>query len=446
MVSLSGYDRDNVRDERISQQVKESLLREEITNERLITRGRLIVYGVNLALLSVISLLIRQWDTYTVLNISIFAALSLALFFLVLFIDRLFVNGRYDTRLKYVLTTLDLLFIAAAIVINRNALGSSTYVMSTDSAPFYGLFLINALSGLRLDIRHTHYCAAGSVLIFAAFTALDLPRMTAGDPIPVVSSVMKGLLLVGTAYASGLIGLRARKLIIENLKEQQGRNLIAAVLGRYLPGPAAEKILSGDVELSGEERTVTVLFSDIRDFTGISERLSPYEVVGLLNRYLEHMVRIVFTHDGTLDKFLGDGFMAIFGAPFPHGDDPRRAVEAALDMRRALAEFNQSLMDRYQIVNLGMGIGIATGPAVVGTIGSLERMEYTAIGDTVNTASRIMSAGRRLKTDIVVDEATYRAVEGFVSARKVAPTRLKGKDTPVGLYKIIEMADGPSPS
>ncbi|MBN2223890.1 MAG: adenylate/guanylate cyclase domain-containing protein [Deltaproteobacteria bacterium] len=444
MAHLSGHDRDGARDERISEQVKESLVREEITNERLITRGRLIVYGVNLALLAVISLLITRWDTPTVLNISVFAALSLTLFFLVLFLDRFFTHGRYHPSLKYILTTLDLLFITTAIVINRNASGAATYVMSTDAAPFYGLFLINALSGLRLDIKHSHYCAAGSVLIFAAFTALDLSRMTAGDPVPIVSAVMKGVLLVGTAYASGIIGIRARKLVIENLKEQQGRNLIAAVLGRYLPGPAAEKILSGDVELSGEERTITVLFSDIRDFTGISERLSPYEVVGLLNRYLEHMVRIVFTHDGTLDKFLGDGFMAIFGAPFPHGDDPRRAIRAALDMRRALEEFNRSLIDRYRIVSLGMGIGIATGRAVVGTIGSAERMEYTAIGDTVNTASRIMDAGRKLRTDIVVDGATYRAVEGFVSAQKVSPTKLKGKDTPVDLYKIIEMKDIPS--
>ncbi len=444
MVHFPGYDPDDAHDERISQQVKESLLKEEITNERLVTRGRLIVYGVNLTLLAVISLLITRWDGPTILNISVFAALSLGLFFLVLFLDRYYTHERYHPSLKYILTTLDLLFITTAIIINRNATNASTYVMSTDAAPFYGLFLINALSGLRLDIRHSHYCAAGTVLIFAAFTAVDLPRMTAGDPVPIVSSVMKGVLLVGTAYASGIIGIRARKLVIDNLKEQQGRNLIAAVLGRYLPGPAAEKILSGDVELSGEERTITVLFSDIRDFTGISERLSPYEVVGLLNRYLEHMVKIVFTHDGTLDKFLGDGFMAIFGAPFPHGDDPRRAVRAALEMRRALAEFNRSLIDRYRIVSLGMGIGIATGRAVVGTIGSIERMEYTAIGDTVNTASRIMDAGRKLRTDIVVDAATYRAVEGLVTAQRVSPTRLKGKDAPVDLYKIIEMKDIPS--
>jgi adenylate cyclase len=155
------------------------------------------------------------------------------------------------------------------------------------------------------------------------------------------------------------------------------------------------------------------------------------------------MVKIVFTHDGTLDKFLGDGFMAIFGAPFPHGDDPRRAVMAAVQMRSALAQFNQSLAEQYRIVSLGMGIGIATGPAVVGTIGSVERMEYTAIGDTVNTASRIMQAGRRLRTDIVVDGETYRAVADVVSARRVSPTRLKGKDTPVDLYKIIGMKDLP---
>jgi adenylate cyclase len=444
MVPVVGYNRKDEKDQEISQQVAESLLKEEINNERLITRGRLVVFGVNLVLLLVISLIITRWDRATVVNISIFAALSLGLFLFVLFIGRLFTPERYRPSLKYILTTLDLSFITVAIIINRNAAGAATYVMATDSAPFYGLFLINALSGLRLDIRHSHYCAAGTMLIFGAFTLADLPHVTVGDPVPIVSSVMKGLLLVGTAYASGIIGIRARTLVIENLREQQGRNLIAAVLGRYLPGPAAEKILSGDVELSGEERTVTVLFSDIRDFTGISERLSPHEVVGLLNRYLEHMVRIVFTHDGTLDKFLGDGFMAIFGAPFPHGDDARRAVTAAVEMRRALAEFNRSLPTEHHTMTLGMGIGIATGKAVVGTIGSTERMEYTAIGDTVNTASRIMAAGRKFGTDIVVDGATYRAVEGIVSAKRVAGARLKGKDAPVDLYTIIGLKEGAS--
>jgi len=443
MVHLPGYDRNGAVDESISEQVRESLLREEIKNERLITRGRLVVYGVNLALLAVISLLITRWDISTVLNISVFAALSVVLFFLVVLLDRSFTHERYRPWLTYVLTTLDLIFITVAIVINRNASGAESYVMSVDAAPFYGLFLINALSGLRLDIRHTHYCAAGTMAVFIAFSVIDLPRAAAAGPVPIVSSVMKGVLLVGTAYASGIIGIRAKKLVIENLKEQQGRNLITTVLGRYLPGPAAEKILSGDVELSGEERTITVLFSDIRDFTGISERLSPYEVVGLLNRYLEHMVRIVFMHDGTLDKFLGDGFMAIFGAPFPHGDDPRRAVRAAVQMRGALEEFNRSLADRDRIASLGMGIGIATGRAVVGTIGSTERMEYTAIGDTVNTASRIMTAGRKLGSDIVVDSETYRAVADIVSAKSVSPTRLKGKDEPVELYKIIGMKEIP---
>jgi class 3 adenylate cyclase len=429
-----------MKEELIARQVTESLLREEIKNERLITRGRLAIFGVNLVLLAVIAVLIGRGDIPAVPGFSVFGVVSILLFLFVLLVDRLFARGRYHPVMKYVLTTLDLLFITVAIVINKNATGAVTAVVSNDSPPFYALFLINAFSGLRLDMRHTHYCAAATVLIFAGFTMVDFSQMSGYNPVQVVSSVMKGVLLVATAYASGIIGMRARRLVTENLTEQEERNFIASLLGRYLPKPAAQKILSGDVELGGEERTVTILFSDIRDFTGISEKLPPAEVVGLLNRYFEGMVRVVFTHDGTLDKFLGDGFMVIFGAPFTHGDDSQRAVRTALEMRRVLVELNRQRAARNPGATIAMGIGIATGKAVVGTIGSAERMEYTAIGDTVNTASRIMGMGREFGADIVVDEVTYRDVAGIVRAQRLTPTKLKGKNALVNLYRIIDTA------
>ena len=187
--------------------------------------------------------------------------------------------------------------------------------------------------------------------------------------------------------------------------------------------------------MAGQKRDITVLFSDIRGFTTLSERRNPQQVVDLLNRYFSLQVEVIFRHGGTLDKYIGDAIMAFWGAPVDQPDHARRALAAARDMEKALLNFKTALGDEGK--DFDVGIGLCSGDAVVGAIGApAHRLAYTVIGDTVNTASRIEGATKG-RARILVSEATVRAVGDaarFVDHGWVA---LKGKEDKVHLYEPI---------
>jgi adenylate cyclase len=207
-------------------------------------------------------------------------------------------------------------------------------------------------------------------------------------------------------------------------------------LGRFLSANIVEKILAnpGEIHLGGENQTVTILFSDIRGFTRMSEKMEPHAVVELLNEYFSEMTDLIFESGGTLDKYLGDGIMAVYGAPFPKPDDALRAAKTAMEMQRALAGLNRDWESRGQ-QPLRMGVGVNTGPVTAGNIGSAKRMDYTVIGDAVNLASRLCSnaAGGQ----ILVSESTYALLNGKIPGQRLEPIRVKGKETPVELHEIF---------
>jgi adenylate cyclase len=188
----------------------------------------------------------------------------------------------------------------------------------------------------------------------------------------------------------------------------------------------------------GRQMEVSVLFADIRGFTTMSENLPPPEVVDILNQYLDSMEAQVFEHGGTLDKYTGDGMMVLFGAPLEQPDHAQRAVRAALAMQRAAAEVSDRRGDvGWKVV---YGIGIATGSAVVGHIGSRRRLDYTAIGDTVNLAARLESiapAGA-----VLINQATSEAVKDIAVVEQLEPTKVKGKAKPVAVYRVLGLQEG----
>ena len=187
--------------------------------------------------------------------------------------------------------------------------------------------------------------------------------------------------------------------------------------------------------LKGERRRITVLFSDIRGFTTIAEVMRPEAVVRLLGEYFERMVEVVMRHQGTIDKFLGDGMMVIFGAPLDDAYQEEHAVAAAIEMQRELS----TLSTKWQAEGrptIRMGIGINSGAAIVGNIGSDQRMEYTAIGDTVNLASRLESASKELNVEIVVSEQTYDAVRPLFRWKSVGEVTVRGRVEPVRAYSV----------
>jgi adenylate cyclase len=207
-------------------------------------------------------------------------------------------------------------------------------------------------------------------------------------------------------------------------------------LERFLSSNIVEKILANpkEIHLGGENQTVTILFSDIRGFTRMSEHMEPHAVVELLNEYFSEMTDLIFESGGTLDKYLGDGIMAVYGAPLPKPDDALRATKTAIEMQRALVALNRDWENRGQ-QPLRMGVGVNTGPVTAGNIGSAKRMDYTVIGDAVNLASRLCSnaAGGQ----ILVSESTYSQLNGSVPAQRLDPIRVKGKETPVELHEVL---------
>jgi adenylate cyclase len=181
---------------------------------------------------------------------------------------------------------------------------------------------------------------------------------------------------------------------------------------------------------------VTILFSDIRSFTTMSEAMEAHALVALLNEYFTEMVAIVIQEDGVVDKYIGDAIMAVFGAPVPKADDAVRAVRAAVRMRKALLHLNERLVARG-VEPLRTGIGIHSGEVVAGNIGSERRMEYTVIGDAVNLASRLESATKDEGADILVSEDTYALVRDSVEARPVRELTVKGRAQPVMTYEVL---------
>jgi adenylate cyclase len=222
-------------------------------------------------------------------------------------------------------------------------------------------------------------------------------------------------------------------LILENITKEKR---LKGTLARYMTKEVAERLLDSEAELGGQMKEATVLFSDIRSFTTISERLGAQETVSMLNDYFTIMVDIIFRYGGILDKYIGDAIMAVFGTPFSTGEDADRAVKTAVDMLKALSDFNtQRLRDSKEPVFIGVGIN--TDDVLVGNIGSLKRMDYTVIGDGVNLASRLEGANKYYHSQILVSEFTFRSLKYPYHHREVDSIKVKGKNTPVKVFEIL---------
>jgi adenylate cyclase len=227
--------------------------------------------------------------------------------------------------------------------------------------------------------------------------------------------------------------------MVDGLKE---RDKLRTTFGKYMTATVMEHLLAGKVALGGASVQVTILFTDIRSFTTISEKMDPQALVGLLNEYFTEMVGIVMQEDGVVDKYIGDAIMAVFGAPVPKKEDPVNAVRAAVRMRRALQELNKRLEARGA-PTLRTGIGIHTGGVVAGNIGSEKRMEYTVIGDAVNLASRLESNTKELGVNVLISEDTYELTKHVIEARAVKEITVKGRKQPVMTYEVLGLKGEP---
>lgn len=232
-------------------------------------------------------------------------------------------------------------------------------------------------------------------------------------------------------------GVRGGLVVLEDISREKR---MKTTMYRYMTPGVAERVmaLGEDALMVGERKEVTILFSDIRGYTTLTEKLEATEVVELLNQYFETMVEAIFNHEGTLDKFIGDAIMAVFGAPLPLTQNHAwMAVKSALDMRRRLKIFNQRRIVANQ-PQIRIGIGISSGEVVSGNIGSQKRMDYTVIGDGVNLASRLEGVTKEYGCDIVLSEYTYQLCIDRIWVRELDKIRVKGKQEAVSIYELID--------
>ncbi|MBA3239013.1 MAG: response regulator [Parachlamydiaceae bacterium] len=226
------------------------------------------------------------------------------------------------------------------------------------------------------------------------------------------------------------------KLNEEIIKSKQTMNLFK----KYVPELVLNEILSNYNETSithGEHRIVTVLFTDIRNFTAIVATLDPRQIVSLLNDYFSIMSECVNAHKGSVNKYIGDGLLAVFGAPLSYIDNHYNAVACSLEMMHKLDSFNAKW---GEIVGrkISLGIGINTGEVVAGNIGSADHIEYSVIGNTVNIASRIEALTKEIPNAILISESTYLAVKDKITVEKLAPVEIKGQEGKLQVYRVID--------
>jgi adenylate cyclase len=293
-------------------------------------------------------------------------------------------------------------------------------------------------SDAQMDPR---FDGGASIIFHSIRSAMCAPLWNKDDVIGVVfidSSTKSGtfstedldLLTALANYAA--IGIEQARLH-EKIKEELKRR---AQLERYHSPAVVNRILSmssTDSSIEAQEMDVTVLFADIVGFTSMSEKMEPHRVSLILNDYFTEMTDIIFSNDGTLDKFIGDAIMAIFGAPIPMEDHALRAVKTALEMKKRLQELNE---EKFTTVPFQIRIAINSGRVVAGDIGSPKRIEYTVLGNTVNVASRLESSVAR-PDQIVVGENTQEMIADFIETTSLGPFNLKGLEKSIMVYEIL---------
>jgi class 3 adenylate cyclase len=351
----------------------------------------------------------------------------------------------YRSHLKYVSTTFDVLMTGLNLYLYHFDMGYST---SLKAPPFMNFMMVLMLASLRFNKRLPFYgtlIAIGTYVgLFAYLVATQ--NVQFGTPLELFTTekinlvyqiyrlaylaTAGALIIILVSNVHRLVGLRVAE-IEKVFAEKAQRQRTQDILERYFTPEIADYLLDFPQDLGGRLQPVTVMITDLRGFTALSENLGPVASIKLLNKMFARLTKIVFKFGGMIDKFTGDGMLLVFGAPDAKDDDSLRAVQAALEMQQAVTEMGQQFE-----LELNLGIGIHSGDVIFGNIGSPQRMELTVIGDTVNTASRIEVLNKKYKTNIILTEPVYKKIAEDFATKFLAEAQLRGKTVPLMLYSL----------
>ena len=296
------------------------------------------------------------------------------------------------------------------------------------------VYLAVVTAGVRLSPRAAYFGAAlnsvllGIMIVISTIQVDNLKIMGGAEWITVVIG------LIGSTVLGVTIATRTSRLVQQSARETMSFESARVKLGAYVSPEVATMVLKQpELRLGGERQNVAVLFSDLRGFTGYSESLEPEQIVDQLNEYLSVMVDTITRHEGIVDKFMGDGIMAVFGAPLARVDDADRAIACAKAMMQAIDHHNQARQSKG-LPRLKHGIGVHYGPVVAGNVGTAARAAYTVIGDTVNLASRLEGLSKQIDADIVVSEHTTNACTQPHGLARIDMVQVVGRAAAVTIY------------
>ena len=362
-------------------------------------------------------------------------------------VTRLYLRHGHAGGFKYITTTIDTILLTAVLWMGGG-------VRTVKTPGFLIFLLIVAAAAFRYSTRHTLYAG---LLAFFCFTGLfvfsigsgrvtlgSLPEEFSSDVISISGQIQESVYFA--IYVVLIVALTSahrrilNKSIQHELQAQQERNAstyLRNTLCRFVSKGVAEKILEDGIETKGEAKKAAILFSDLRGFTAMCENLTPPEIMSFLNGYMRRMIDIIFENGGTLDKIIGDGLMAVFGAPYTKNDDAIRAIRCAMGMREELKKINR---DRTRAGNdpIRFGVGIHYGDVVAGYLGSDQQIDYTVVGSSVNLASRIERLTAELGCDILISEDIAKSAPGTIALREAPIVTVRGIERPVRTFEILE--------
>ena len=358
-----------------------------------------------------------------------------------LVVEFVVINRLIDRRRKapwllpYVSALIETCLPLAALLITAQYVGP-VYVLLTPAPFVYPLLIV--LSTLRLDFKLCVFTGALAAIQYWTLAIVFMTQaQTLGGTEPMLLTapphILKGFLFLLTGLAAGAVTVQIKKRLLKSFDIVEERNRISRTFGEYVSPIVMKKLMTLKPDLRSEKRDVCVMFLDIRDFTRFAENRPPEEVVHYLESLFEFMIEIVNRHHGVINKFLGDGFMAVFGAPLSDGDDCFNGVSAA---REILTRVEEEVA-LGNVLPTTIGIGLHAGEAVTGSFGSSLRKEYTVIGDVVNLASRIEKLNKRFQSRLLVSENVWHSLgESSTEAIPMGNVQVQGRENGIGIYQL----------